>query len=154
MTDRVVMIDHNEAARQAAERKLAEEQSGESVQFATTIPGGKYATGDGRFVDAHGREIDEAGDLVGEPQSAPASFTMQVGGPEVTDAAKAQANESDAEAWRKDMIEQRRESMDNPVEGAPYVAFSTMPALEDEEVDDAGTKTGRKVARKTKRAKK
>jgi hypothetical protein len=152
MTDkveRVVVIDHNEMARRDAEAKLA---AGPGEKLDQTVPGGKYATQDGRFVDAHGREISESGELVGEPQAAPATpATMQIGGPEVTDAAKAQAEESESEAWRKDMLAQRRESADEDrPEGAPVVA-SMLPPIEEDEVDESGKKTGRKVAKKAAR---
>jgi hypothetical protein len=157
MTDkveRVVVIDHAEMARRNAEAQLAADPA-ETEQFRATIPGGRYGTADGRFVDAHGREITEDGELVGEPQATPATpASMQLGGPEVTDAAKAQAEGSESEQWRKDMLDQRRESADNPVEGAPFVVFTTLPALEDEEVDESGKKTGRKVKRAPKRGKK
>jgi hypothetical protein len=142
--ERVVVIDHAETARRDAEARLNADPA-EAERFRNTIPGGKYGTADGRFVDAHGP-------LVGEPQAAPATpATMQLGGPEVTDAAKAQADGAEGEAWRKDMLEQRRESADNPVEGAPVVAFTTLPPLDDDEVDEAGTKTGRKVKRAAKK---
>lgn len=138
--ERVVILDPAESARRAAAEKLA---AGDESPFKPVPPGGVYQSQDGRFHDAHGREVTEDGELVeGTGYEFPSPATAALGGPEVTDAER--AGESDDEkAWRDDMKDQRRESMANPVEGAPMLGDTVLPPLEDDE-------KGGKAKRRTK----
>jgi hypothetical protein len=145
----VMIADPAEVQRRAAAERLRAIEAGEVQDFSKTIPGGLYQSADGRYHDAHGREITVDGDLASDKQfQMPPVGLMPVGGPQVTDAVKAGADPED-DAWREDMVAQRRESMANPVEGAPIVGDTVLPPLEDEEeeTDAEGKKTGRKVKR-------
>ena len=148
--ERVILIDAHEQARRAAEERQRALDAGEVEAPDKTVPGGKYKAPDGRWHDAHGREITESGELASETQyELPDQQTTQIGGPEVTDAAKAGENDEGDEAWRADMKDQRRESMANPVEGAPILGDTVLPPLDDdvEEVDET-TGTKRRVKRR------
>jgi hypothetical protein len=153
MADRVetvVLLSDAEINRRAAEERQRAIEAGELKELDTCIPGGLYKSADGRWHDAHGRELgSESGELASDKQyEMPPAYTMQIGGPEVTDAVKEGADPED-DAWRSDMKDQRRESMANPVEGAPVFGDTVLPPLEDEEeeTDAEGKKTGRKVKR-------
>jgi hypothetical protein len=146
--ERIVIIDQAESQRRAAEERLRAQEAGEVSQLDKTIPGGKYQAPDGRWHDAHGREITEDGELASEtPYELPPASTAQVGGPEVTDAAREDADE-DENAWRSDMKEQRRASMAEPVEGAPIFGDTILPPLEEDEGDEGGDKPRRRRGRK------
>lgn len=141
--ERVIILDQNEAARRAAAERFAAEQAGESP-FKKVPPGGVYRWPDGRFHDAHGREVSEDGKLASETNwELPPAATAQLGGPDVTDAAAEGPDAEDGE-WREDMKAQRRESIANPVEGAPMFGDPILPPLEDDEEEEEDPETGTK----------
>jgi hypothetical protein len=152
----VVFIDAHEAQRRAAAEKVRAMEAGELKELDTCIPGGLYKSPDGQWHDAHGRVLGgEDGELASDKQwELPPAISAQVGGPEVTDAAKTDDSAEENE-WRKDMREQRRESIANPVEGAPVSSEAVIPAFEEDEdeTDAEGKKTGRKVKRAARRRK-
>ena len=107
-TPAVIIIDQHERARLAAEEHERARLAGELAQLDKTVPGGKYQAPDGRFHDAHGREITEDGELASDTQyEHPPAVTAQVGGPDVTDAAR-QDEGDDEKAWRDRMTNARQ----------------------------------------------
>jgi hypothetical protein len=128
--ERVVVIDHAEAARMAAERKLA---AGDTPPLdKAKAPGGVYQSSDGRYHNANGDEVTEDGDPV------------EVEKPKA-------AQEEDDDEWRADMKAQRRESAKTPAPpGAPITGDTYLPPLDDEE-DEEGEATPRKARKRSRK---